>query len=299
MIDFNNTIINGDCFHVFPHIPDHSVDLILADPPFNILENFAWDQIPINLELFWQHAFRILTENGVIALFCAEPFTSKLVLSNLNAFQYKWVWEKCKAANFMQCHKRPQNNYEEIAVFYTTTNPIYNPQMKERTSESGIKRVLLAKKRVKNQKPEMRIRSSDVSAKLHKPIPNGCDKLNANEKYPTLVITDINPLNPTDSERVNHPTQKPIRLYEYFIKTYTNPKMMVLDCFAGSGTNLMACLKTNRRYCCIENNPDYIQMILNRVKTYNHSIQFQKTIYDSFTMYQPQFYFESIGLMKS
>jgi site-specific DNA-methyltransferase (adenine-specific) len=289
-----NTIIHGDCFKILPQIPSNSVDLILIDPPYNILEHFTWDHIPINLVMMWNEFHRILTEHGVVAVFCAEPFTSKLILSNEPDFQYKWVWKKVRGSNFMQSHKRPQNNYEEIAVFYSTTNPIYNPQMKERT-ETGKKRVERAKL---SNKAEIR-NTSNVSVKLNpKTIMfNNVNKLDIELKYPTLVIDTINEINSCALEKTDHPTQKPITIYEYFIQTYTNPKMMVLDCFAGSGVNAIACLNLKRNYCCIEQDSKYMKIILHRIKAYNPSIQFKKEIHSDMTIYYPLNYFQTIGVL--
>lgn len=273
-----NKIIHGNCFNVLPQIPDHSVDLILADMPYNKLKIY-WDKDIIDLVLLWQNYYRILTPNGIVCLFCTEPFTSRIVQSNLDWFQYKWIWKKHKSSNFMQAKKRPLNNYEEICVFYNSDSEdhIYNPIRKER-SESGKNRILSAKNN--NEQPQIR-RSSVVSVLISKntkkPIVTNNQLLNTELKYPELIIDDIPCVVSSSNEKTNHNTQKPVPLYEYFIKTYTKPNMIVLDNFAGSHPIVEACLNMKRNFIAIDQDQQFIDIGLTRLKTYyDKSIIIQK-----------------------
>jgi len=291
-----DSIIRGDCFEILPLFPRNFVDLIIADMPYNRTK-CKWESL-IDFQKLWELYHYVLKPEGIVCLFGSEPFTSRLILSNEAEFQYKWIWKKFKSPNFMQAKKRPLNNYEEIGVFYTTSTPIYNPIMKER-SINGKNRVQTAQKY--NSLDQPRKKSSITACKTNEKnkIVIKIKSLNEEEKYPELIIDNIHPVVSISYEKEDHPTQKPTELYEYFIKTYTKPQMLVLDNFSGSGTNAIACLNTNRHFICIEKDQDadkkafgYIQMALNRIRQRNMSNSFKKTVNSLYTIYQLQAYFD-------
>ncbi len=239
--------------------------MIITDPPYNRTE-CTWD-VRIDLGKLFYEFNRIIKVNGVILVFGTQPFTSKVILANEPAFQYNWIWKKFKSPNFMQAPHRPLNNYEDISTFFTG-NPIYHPIKKQRTS-----------RRVEEMKrldsPLIRKNTSITSCKLSenqkKPLFIDCSNLDSDWKYPELIIDDIHPVVSTSKERNGHPTQKPVAIYEYFIQTYTDQNMVVLDCFAGSNTIAEACLNMKRKFIAIELDYKYIQMGLNRIKSYFHN----------------------------
>jgi site-specific DNA-methyltransferase (adenine-specific) len=220
------------------YIPDESIDLILADLPFNTTRN-KWD-VMIPLEPLWEQYRRIIKQRGCITLFSQQPFTSILACSNLEMLKYEWIWEKPQATGMLNCNFAPMKAHENILVFAKSaasyvknieTAMIYNPQKeagKPYTSKSG--------KPSKNY--DYKAMSSVVT-------------VNNGDRYPRDIITFAK-----DKEH-SHPTQKPVKLLEYLIKTYTNENDIVLDNCFGSGSCAVACLHTNRNFMGIEKNKEY------------------------------------------
>ena len=233
-----NRLMQGDCLEKMKDIPDGSVDMVLADPPYGTTV-CKWDSI-IPLEPMWEHLKRIIKPNGAIVMTASQPFTSKLISSNYKMFKYCWVWKKQKATNFYQVKWQPLKEHEDIAVFCHKT-PQYNPQ--------GTTEV--------NVKSGRKNKSSNLYSKY-----NGGDYIQKVGNYPRSIQTF-----PTDGDKYRlHPTQKPVALMEYLIKTYTNENETVLDFTMGSGTTGVAAKNLNRNFIGIELDPDYFKIAQERIK---------------------------------
>ena len=234
-----NSLTCGDCLEVMPEIADKSIDMILCDLPYGTTA-CSWDTI-IPFEPLWVQYKRIIKDNGAIVLTASQPFTSKLVMSNLDMFKYEWIWEKSKATGFFDAKKRPLNNYEDILVFYNK-QPMYNPQMME--AENIYKRGFVRRKKSDCYGEEKDFEQKETGL-----------------RYPKRIIEVGN----ADTKDIVHPTQKPIALFEYLIKTYTNKGDTVLDNCAGSGTTGVACQNLNRKFILIEKEQKYIDIIKKRL----------------------------------
>jgi len=231
----------GDCLDVMQGIPDGSVDAVICDPPYGTTA-CKWDSV-IPFEPMWAQLKRIVKPNGAIVLMASQPFTSALVMSNVKMFKYCWVWEKTMASNFAQCKKAPFKKHEDICVFYKR-QPLYNPQM-----QSGKAYV------------DARCNGSRAASvgSLKTVIRSSID--NNGTRYPSSVQKFSNGNNGNV-----HPTQKPVALMEYLIKTYTNPGETVLDFTMGSGTTGCAAANTARRFIGIERDPDYFTVAQARIQ---------------------------------
>ena len=244
----HGTIYNLDCLELMKDIPDKSVDMILCDLPYGTTQN-KWDSV-INLEKLWEQYERIIKDNGAIVLTSQGIFTAKLILSKEKLFKYKITWIKSKSTNFLNAKKQPLRKHEDICVFYKK-QPIYNPQMSEGEAyDKGVR---------KNQ-----YTGSYGEFKPKHVKSNG-------ERYPNDVvffeeqfIDDFVYIKTAESEgTVYHPTQKPIDLGRYLIKTFTNPGDIVLDNACGSGSFLLSAILENRNFIGIEKNED---VLLHKVK---------------------------------
>jgi len=234
--DFKNKVIQGDCLEVMKGIPDKSIDMILCDLPYGTTQN-KWDSV-IPLDILWVEYERIIKDNGVIVLTAQTPFDKILGSSNLKSLKYEWIWKKTHGTGHLNAKKMPMKNHENILVFYKSL-PIYNPQM-----TAG--------------KPYDVVYSTH-SSNYGKQKDN-VRTINAGERYP-LSIQEFK----YDKDKL-HPTQKPVSLFEYLIKTYTNEGYTVLDNCAGSGTTGVACKNTNRNYILIEKEPEYVDIINKRLQ---------------------------------
>ena len=231
----------GDCLDVMQGIPDGSVDMVCTDPPFGTTA-CKWDSV-IPFEPMWAQLKRIVKPNGAIVLMASQPFTSALVMSNVKMFRYCWVWEKTMASNFAQCKKAPFKKHEDICVFFKK-QPRYNPQM-----QSGKAYV------------DARCNGSRAASvgSLKTVIRSSID--NNGTRYPSSVQKFSNGNNGNV-----HPTQKPVALMEYLIRTYTNLGDIVLDPFLGSGTTGVAAANTGRRFIGIEMDADYFTVAQARIQ---------------------------------
>jgi DNA modification methylase len=235
-----NQVIEGDCLEVMKNISDGTIDMILCDLPYGTTRN-EWDSI-IDLKKLWKEYKRIIKQNGAIVLTGQGLFTAKLILEGEKLFKYKIVWIKSKATNFLNANKQPLRKHEDICVFYKQ-QPIYNPQMSVGEPYT---------KSIRKDKPT-------GSYDRFKPI----NKVSNGERYPTDIIDDSNMEDPiyfrtAELEgEVYHPTQKPIELGRYLIKTFTNQSDIVLDNTCGSGSFLVAAKLENRQYIGIEQNHIY------------------------------------------
>jgi site-specific DNA-methyltransferase (adenine-specific) len=234
------TLINQDCLLALPTIADASIDFILTDLPYGVTANH-WDS-QIDLPSLWTQYWRILKPSGAIALFGMQPFSSTLIASQPKHYGYSWTWDKVnKATNFLNAKKQPLRITEEILMFYRS-QPTYNPQMTEgkpytyNTGNSSTNYAI---------KPRYKVTS------------NG-------ERYPTNLIK-IKGNRSSQEIKPVHPTEKPVSLCEYLIKTYTNENEHVLDSCMGSGTTGIAALNLNRYFTGIELNATYFQLAKDRI----------------------------------
>ena len=231
-----NTIYNEDCLDGMKRIPDKSVDMILCDLPYGLTAS-KWDTV-IPSELLWEQYERVIKDNGAIVLFGNEPFSSHLRMSNIKNYRYDWKWDKVRGSNFATVNRRPFNSFEDIMVFYKK-QPTYNPQFwqgKPYEQKQGYvgegKQTGLSRKEV--------VTKSD------------------GRRYPLSIIR-------FSKENGLHPTQKPIPLFEYLIKTYTNEGETVLDNCMGSGTTAIACMNTERNFIGFELDKTYYETASKRI----------------------------------
>ena len=232
-------LLLGDCLDILPTLESNSVDLVLVDLPYGTTA-CKWDSI-IPLDKLWEQYNRICKSDGAMVFTAAQPFTTILAASNLENFRYEWIWEKPQGTNPMNAKVMPLKSHENILVFYRK-KPVYNPQMWYSTPYSGF--------------------SSDTSKigevygkaqSKHRDNPDG-------SRYPKTVLK-------FKQEKGLHPTQKPVELMEYLIKTYTNEGDTVLDNTMGSGTTGVACVNTGRKFIGMESDPEYFTIAEDRIKT--------------------------------
>ena len=229
-------LFNDDCLERMKYIEDKSVDMILCDLPYGTTKN-KWD-IVINLEKLWGEYERIIKDNGAIVLFAQTPFDKSLGCSNLKLLRYEWIWQKEQGTGFLNSKKMPLKNHENILVFYKNP-PLYNPQMREGFKAYKTKRGGLGTNY-----------GEDKGAVTES---NG-------ERYPLSVLSFKR-----DKEKL-HPTQKPVSLCEYLIRTYTNEKDIILDNCMGSGTTGVAAKKLKRKFIGIEIEKEYFEIAKNRIE---------------------------------
>lgn len=243
-------LLKGDCLHLMPKIPSHSIDLILADLPYGIT-NASWDTV-IPFKPLWKQYARLIKSHGAIVLFGTEPFASKVRLSASVKYRYDWIWKKTMPTLFLMSHHRPLRDYENIMVFYKHL-PTYHPQMRW-----GFKPY----KGVKKQGHRAYKTRSGVFASDK--LPNKTEGDSKGERYPVQVIKFANPNN-----KRYHPTEKPIPLLKYLIKTYTDPGNIVLDNVMGSGSTGVAAMKLHRRFIGIEKDDHYFKVARKRLNKIN------------------------------
>jgi site-specific DNA-methyltransferase (adenine-specific) len=244
-------LLHGDCLELMKSIPDKSIDSIITDPPYGTTA-CKWDSV-IPFDLMWEQLNRIIKDNGAIVLFGSEPFSSALRISNIKNYKYDWVWEKDKPSNFLMGKKQPLRYSENISIFYKL-QVLYNPQMQKR----------IDKNKRKNKLTTSLLKDETKNIKL-------------TDKYQDRLKSGVNDyIYPKNIQKFNnrtkglHPTQKPISLMEYLIKTYTNENETVLDFTMGSGTTGVACKNLNRNFIGIEMDDKYFSIAENRIN--NHIV---------------------------
>ena len=246
------SLINGDCLTVMKDIPDKSIDMVCCDLPYGTTA-CKWDNV-IPFESLWEQYNRIIKDNGAICLFGSEPFSSKLRMSNLKHFKYDWIWEKHKPSNFALAKKQPLKYHETISVFYKK-QCCYNPQMIPRESRRVQQGQLHNEIGISINKQQLNnLNNTTHDYKIY----------DANLKLPSSIIKNPAVVS-TSKENVGHPTQKPVALLEYLIKTYTTEGETVLDNCMGSGSTGVACLNTNRKFIGIELDQNYFEIAQNRL----------------------------------
>jgi DNA modification methylase len=237
-----NEIYCGDCLEVMKDIDDNSIDAIITDPPYGTTA-CKWDSV-IPFDLMWEQLKRIVKDNGAIVLFGSEPFSSYLRISNIDEYKYDWVFEKTRPSNPALAKKRPLNYIEYIHIFYPKM-PTYNPQMIRGKKNHG------QGKGIRRRKNESNLPTSTKSY-MNNP--------SSNMKYPKNLLK-------FDRGTIQiHPTQKPVLLMEYLIKTYTNEDETVLDFAVGSGTTAVACINTKRNFIGIDTSEEYVDISNKRIK---------------------------------
>ena len=244
-------LLKGDCLIEMRNIADSSVDMILCDLPYGTTA-CKWDSV-IPFEPLWKQYKRVIKDNGAIVLTASQPFTSSLIMSNLKMFKYEWIWEKNRGSNFAVLKYQPMKEHENVLVFSKKTH-LYNPIMQERKG-GGLARTKYNYTRTENS-------NSEVMNFLPKHANhNGNNKL----RYPSS-------LQKFNCEVGKHPTQKPVTLFEYLVKTYTNENDIVLDNAMGSGTTGVACVNLKRNFIGIELNDNYFEIATNRINEAKHKL---------------------------
>ena len=239
--DSHGMLFHGDCLEIMKNIEDESIDMILCDLPYGTTV-CKWDTI-IPFDKLWEQYNRIIKDNGAIVLFGNEPFSSQLRLSNLKNYKYDWVWDKKRGSNFATVKIRPFNSFENIMVFYKK-QPTYNPQMWKSTPYTCNQGY------VGEAKQTGLYRDNVIT-------------VNNGDRYPLTILS-------FSKETGLHPTQKPVALLEYLIKTYTNEGDVVLDNCMGSGSTGVACVNTNRNFIGIELDENYFNIAKERIEN-NHA----------------------------
>ena len=232
----------GDCIERMAEIEPGSVDLVLTDPPYGTTA-CKWDAV-IPFQPMWTAVRRVLKPNGAAVFTASQPFTSALVMSNPGEFKHEWVWEKNKATGHLNANRRPMRAHEDVLVF-SSAQPLYRPQITDGHrpmncyTQSG---------------------NGDCYGATNRPSGGGSTK-----RYPRSVqsFAVVN----NDSPEKHHPTQKPVALMEYLIRTYTNEGETVLDFTMGSGTTGVACANTGRKFIGIERDPDYFKIAEQRISS--------------------------------
>lgn len=240
-----STFYRGDCLVEMSKIADKSVDMILCDLPYGTTKN-KWDVI-IPFGFMWEQYERVIKENGAIVLFSQQPFTTSLICSNKDFFRYDIIWDKVMTSGFLNANRMPLRSHEHILVFYKKL-PTYNPQKREISGSFGKK----GKNAVNNTYGDFEYKD---------------DRYKKGFGHPKSIITIAKPNNLFNDGNL-HPTQKPVELMEYLIKTYTNEGETVLDNCMGSGTTGVACKKTGRHFIGIEKDEKYFEIAVSRVSAY-------------------------------
>ena len=248
-----DSIINADCLEAMKLIPDKSIDCIICDLPYSIT-NCHWDKL-IPFEPLWEQYKRIIKPNGAIALFGSQPFTSALVMSNPKWFKYAWIWEKENASNFFAAKFQPLNNTEDIIIF------------SDGGCNNGAKKPIVFNPQNVIKMDKNCINGKNVGGLLG--IAHGTT-MKANRRYKqTQSNYPFKLLKYKRDANKQHPTQKPVALIEYLIKTYTLENEIIVDNTAGSGTLAIAAINTNRRYICIEKDPGYFELMRDRIENHD------------------------------
>lgn len=236
------TLLQGDCVELMQHIADQSVDMILCDLPYGVTARNKWDAV-IPFDKLWEQYCRIIKENGAILLFGQGMFTAQLMMSNPKMWKYNLIWQKTQPTGFLNANKMPLRNHEDIAVFYRK-QPTYHAQ-----KTTGHERKVSTAQHKRNSKVTTDYGTHKLSS------------YDSTERFPLSVVRF-----PKDTQKSSmHPTQKPVALLEYLIRTYTDENDVVLDNCMGSGSTGVACINTNRRFIGIELDSNYYEIAQKRI----------------------------------
>lgn len=243
MVDY---IKQGDCLELMKEIPDKSVDMILCDLPYGITKN-KWDK-PLDMKKLWGLYERIIKDNGAICLFGQGKFFVELASSNLKLYRYDLVWDKVMKTGFLNARRMPLRVHEQIAVFYKRL-PVYNPQYSEGSLIRGKKEIVV-KEEVNHNYGKFVRKKENV-------------RVGQTNRFPSSIIK----IAKAPRKVGQHPTEKPIELLEYLIKTYTNEGEVVLDNCMGCGSTVIACIRTNRHYIGYELEQEYYETAKERIES--------------------------------
>lgn len=239
-------LIQGDCLEVMKSIPNGSIDAIITDPPYGTTA-CKWDSV-IPFDLMWEQLNRIIKPNGAIVLFGSEPFSSALRMSNIKNYKYDWIWEKNRGSNFALVKYQPMKEHEVVSVFSNKTHNYY--PIKQKRKGKGLERI----------KGNYNVGKASNITGIKQTI---CTTQGQELRQPS----SIQKFNTTEKGiKREHPTQKPVSLMEYLIKTYTNEGETVLDFTMGSGSTMVACQNTNRKGIGIEQDSKYFKIAQDRVE---------------------------------
>jgi len=236
-------LIQGDCLQEMHNIPDNSIDMVFADLPYGTTD-CKWDSV-LPFDKLWEQYNRVIKDNGAMVFTASEPFASALRMSNINNYKYDWVWEKERPTNPQLANKQVLKYHEMILVFYNKQSDFF-PIMRKREEKNK-----------RNNKPR-----KFKSGVINKGMPNseGMNETGNNDWIKPKSVLKFN------MERGLHPTQKPVLMIEYFIKTYTKENMTILDNTMGSGSTAIACMNTNRNFVGIELDESYFAIAKKRVE---------------------------------
>ena len=242
---------HGNCLDLMPKIPDGSIDMVLVDPPYGTT-SCKWDTV-IDLDKMWEQLKRIVKPNGAIVIFGSEPFSSVLRLSNLEMFKYDWIWEKCKPSNFMLANKQPLKYHEILSIFYKK-QCTYNKQFWYTKPMNTVYRQC----------------GADENSVIGKNKSIKAKELNSKKRNPKSIIKIPEVIgNSKEKAEGKHPTQKPVALIEYLLKTYTKENDLVLDFAMGSATTGVGCIKLSRNFIGMEIEKEIFETAKKRLcKTY-------------------------------
>lgn len=240
-----NVILFGDCLKLMKDIDDKSIDMILCDLPYGATSRNKWDVI-IPPDQLWTEYNRIIKDKGIIALTATQPFASQLISTNPKMFRYDLIWVKNKKTGFLNAKKMPMRCHESVLIFYKSL-PTYNPQM------------------TTGHKPMNAYTQHTDCGTNYGTTKPGCTGGGRTDRYPTSILHF--PVVNNDSKERIHPTQKPVALFEYLIKTYTNENMLVLDNCIGSGTTAIAAINTNRNFIGMEGDIKFYELAKERIET--------------------------------
>ncbi len=241
-----NYLINEDCFNIFPLVKDKSIDLILVDPPYGTTA-ISWDS-PLDLPKLWEQYKRILKDNGTVIFFSSQPFTTDLINSNREWFKYEIIWNKLHGTDFQLSNHKPMKSHENILIFSknkTTFNKQTTPRKKPLDTTNW-------KQDRKNNKHN-NFSSTEPIKKVY------------NDKNPTTVFTYASQNAECQNVKRLHPTQKPLELISYLIKTYSNENELIMDNTMGSGTTCLSAKLNNRKYIGIEKETDIYNLAVTRL----------------------------------
>lgn len=241
----------GDCLGILPTLAAASVDAVICDPPYGTTA-CKWDS-PIPFAPMWEQLKRIIKPRGAIVLFGSQPFTSALVMSNPAMFRYEWIWNTVNITGFLDVHRRPMKKHQNILVF-SERQSTYNPTLSGKATRSFGKLSTGVNKR--------HVYAGEFGSDYQQGV-----------GYPQSIIEFQRPSNITDKDHGLHPTQKPVALLSYLVKTYTNEGDTVLDFTMGSGTTGVACVETGRNFIGIEKESDYFAIAQTRIEAAAASLQ--------------------------
>ena len=257
-----NVALLGDCLELMKDIPDGSIDAIICDPPYGTT-SCKWDSV-IPFALMWEQLNRVIKPNGAIVLTASQPFTTALIASNIKMFKYELIWKRSRKTGHIHAKNKPLKEHENVLVF-SKGNTLHKGQSNLRMNYNPQGLVYTPGKT--SFRPSREISGSDVVGGWRPSHKNTLKQEHSN--YPTSILEFSSEHNVGNI----HPTQKPVALWEYLIKTYTNEGELVLDFTAGSHTTAIACLNTNRQYICIEKEEKYHKLGLQRIANHAPTLQ--------------------------